>query len=180
MPHCTTRLAQSSSCHREKPPSFCRRPEGLFHSPASHSGWNRVSKQRFWWDISIGSSPFLCLLVWVSGSQGDHQKQKPWDLNTWKTFSCMLRKNWQPSSFLHHCCQVHAGCQIYTLLKQDYRRKNVTHNHFASCLEPCSDAGSSPSQRSSTALHSTWMMLQNPPWTALFRSLSCQHSHQEP
>lgn len=67
----------------------------------------------------------LCLLLWVSGSQGNHQKQKPWDLNTWKIFSCMLRKTWQPSSFLQHCCQVHAGCQTYTLLKQDYRSKSL-------------------------------------------------------
>lgn len=125
----------------------------------------------------------LCLLVWVSGSQGDHQKQKAWDLNTWKIFSCVLRKTWQPSSFLQHCCQVHAGCQTYTLLKQDYRSKSVAHKHFASCLEPCSDAGSSPSgisQRFSTALHSTPMVLQKPHWSALFRFLSCQQAIRSP
>lgn len=135
-PPCTTRVAQSSSCLREKPPSFCRRQQGCFalwpHVMVRIESASRASDRT----SALAPLLFLRLLVWVSGSQGDHQKQKPWDLNTWKTFSRLLRKTWQPSSFLHHCCQVHAGCQTCTLLKQGYRRKSITHNHFASCSEP--------------------------------------------
>lgn len=160
-PHCTTGVAPSS---REKQKGcFALLPHILVRTESASRAFDGKSTL---------ADLFLCFLVCVSGSQGDHQKQNPWDLNIWKTFlSCRLRKPWH-LSFLHHCCQAHAGCQTHTLLKQHYRSESLTHNHSASSLEPCSDAGSSPSglsQRFSTALHYTRMMPQKPLWTVLFR-----------
>lgn len=119
-PHCTTRVAQSSSCHREKP-VLCSAllPRVLVRT-------NRVSRQSFQRGVSIGSSPFpgfTCVGFRQPGRSPTAEAMRTKYLKTF--FSCVLRKTWQPSSFLHHCCQVHAGCQTHTLLKQDYRSKSI-------------------------------------------------------
>lgn len=54
--------------------------EGLFHSPTSCSGQNRVSKHSFWWYVSIGSSPFAmftCVGLRQSGRSPKTEGMRP-------------------------------------------------------------------------------------------------------
>lgn len=152
--------------------------------PHALTGVSRISKQSLWQEVSIGSSPFL-MFTWVGFRQpGRSLTAKPMGPKDSKAFfSRILRKPGEPSSVLCHCCQVHCWLSDLHPIKTRLQEQNLTHNHLASCLESCSDAGSSPSGTSLrffNVLHSTLLLLQKPLWTVLFSFLSCQHIHKEP
>lgn len=179
------RVAQCSSCCTEKTVSFCRRQKGCTALlPHALTGASRVSKQSLRREVSIGSSLFL-MFTWVGFRQpGRSLTAEPMGPKDSKAFfSRILRKPWQPSSLLCHCCQVHCWMSDLHPIKTRLQEQKLAHNHLASCLESCSDAGSSPSGislRFFSVLYSTLPLLQKPLWTALFSFLSCQYSHEEP